>query len=243
MKLQIYLLLIFLLTFTSCAEYIVEEDGVYYKDWNEARGSAQRLLEAADPETFEVLEHDAYAKDKELVFYQGRRIEGAHAPSFESVADFYARDKYRGYYAGDSIEASRGKGFKIINSYYSTDGQDVFYKTKPLKVCSAKNFEFVFDDENENDWERWTTDGCFYYISNFKVPSNDYKSIVLYKDSGGFAKDSRYVYFRSRKINFNDEGQKILDTVDVASFTVTGYFEPKDKFGCINPYHGRKECK
>lgn len=228
---------------TGCTGYNIEREGVYYKDWNEARGSAQTLLKDADPETFEILNNDDYGKDENLVFYQGTIIKGADPATFEFIDDLYAKDKFRAYYAGDSIESSSSKGFRIIDSYYSADDVDIFYTTKPLQVCKTKDFKIFDNKDKMNQSQRWETDGCYYYYMNFKIPSDDYKNVYLFKESAGFAKDKRWVYMGDRKINYNDDGKKIIDTVDVETFTVTNYIECRDKFGCINAFHGREKCK
>ena len=216
-KLFIRLFIIIIsIIFVACNGYIVENGKVYYKSSNEAQGIVKRHLKNADASTFEILQNDDYARDKNFVFYQGNRVEGADPSTFEYVADLYAKDKNRAYYAGDSIESSSSNGFKIIDSYYSADNTDVYYTTKPLKVCS---------------------------VSNFKIPSNDYINVQYLKETAGFAKDKMWVYFLDRKINYNDSGKQIIDTVDVASFTVTDYIDCKDKYGCINVFHGREECR
>jgi hypothetical protein len=240
---RLYYISIFILSIaTGCTGYVVENDGVYYKDWNEARGSGKRLLKDLDPQTFEVLENDDYGKDKRFVYYQGNPINGADPITFKFVGDLYAIDKYRAYYAGDSIQSSSSNGFKIIDSYYSSDYKDIYYTTKPLHVCTPRDFKIFPNTNNESEYQRWATDGCYYYFMNFKIPSEDYKNVFLFKESAGFAKDKKWVYMMDRKINFDEEGNKILDTVDIATFTVTNYINCKDKFGCINPYHGREEC-
>ncbi len=78
---------------------------------------------------------------------------------------------------------------------------------------------------------------------NFKVPSDDFRHMTVYKNSGGLAKDRKWVYFLDHRINYNDSGRWVIDTVDVTSFVVTGFLECRDKYGCINPYHGREHCK
>lgn len=133
--------------------------------------------------------------------------------------------------------------FGIKDEYYSPDGYDVFYTTDALHVCDTKNFRNVFNDNSEDAWDKWVTDGCFYYIKNYKIPYNDYSHIQLYKGSGGLAKDMQWVYFLNRKINFDDSNKRIIDTVDIASFSVTGYLHCRDKYGCINVYHGREKCE
>ncbi|MEZ4804716.1 MAG: DKNYY domain-containing protein [Bacteroidia bacterium] len=237
-----HIALVILFILTGCSGYVVEDEGVYYKDWNEARGSSKRLLKDLDPKTFEVLDDDDYGKDFKFVYYHGNPIIGADPKTFKVVGDQYAIDKNRAYYAGLAIETSSSKGFKIIDSYYSCDNKDYYYTTKPLHVCSTKDFKIFPNPNNESEYQRWATDGCYYYYMNFKIPSDDYKNVTLFKGSHGFAKDKSWVYCMDRKINFDAEGNKIIDTVDVATFTVTNYLDCRDKFGCINPYHGREDC-
>lgn len=226
----------------SCTGYNIERDGVYYKTFDEEQGSGKRLIKDADPENFVILEYE-FGKDNQHVFYQGEIIPGANPSSFNPLTRLYATDKYRAYYAGDSIESSTSNGFEIIDEYYSKDKVDVFYTTKSLNVCSIDNFHIYSNKMEEDIRERWSTDGCFYYFNNFKIPSSDYENIAFFMGSAGLAKDKRWVYYRDRKLNYNEHGEKIIDTVDVATFNVTNYLDCSDKFGCINIYHGRKSCK
>lgn len=238
-KLQKTAILFFFLIFLSCSTgYKNEGNAVYYEHWNEGSGQHKSKLDA-NPKTFEIFEFDNYAKDDKSVFYQGKKIIGADAKTFEAIDEFYAKDKNYGWYGSDTIKTSKGKSFKIINSYYSTDGYDVFYTTEPLKMLEPKNFKFVI---GENDLETWTTDGKYYYYNQFKVPSEDYKNLTIYPESGGISKDKKWVYFLDHKLNYNIEGKKVVDTIDINSFKVTGYIECRDKFGCFNVYHGREKC-
>ena len=231
-----------ILFYTSCATgYYNDGSAVYYKHWNEGSGAQQDRLKA-DPKTFRVLKFDRYAKDKQHVFYNGSLIKEADAASFEAIGSFYARDKNSGYYGGDKVKQSVGAGFSIIDDYYSTDGKDVFYTTDALGVANPKQFRFVYKEENQ-ETERWATDGQYYYFKSYKVPSDDYAHMTLYRNSGGLSKDSKWVYFRDHKLNYNLEGKKVVDTIDVASFTVSGYLKCRDKDGCFNVFHGREACK
>ena len=232
---------------TSCGTdtgYKVKSESVSYTYWNAGMGIGSKTFEIpeADPKTFKILNFNNYAKDDKKVFYKGEIIDGADASSFEAIGEFYARDNHRGYYAKDSIKHSNGKTFKIIDSYYSTDSTDIFYITKSLGVTDPKNFKFVFPAEEES-WDRWTTDGLFYYYREFKVPSKDYSNMTIYRNSGGISKDNKWVYFLDHKLNYNQDGKQIIDTIDVESFTVTGFIECRDKYGCFNVYHGRTKCK
>ena len=222
--------------FCSCLTgYKKEGDAVYYKHWNEGIGKQKDKIDA-NPKTFQVLKFKAYAKDDESVFYNGQKIMGADAKTFEALGNYYAKDKYFGWYGNSTIETSRGLTFKVINSYYSTDGHDYFYKTAPLKMSNPKEFKFV---DGEGTDECWTTDGKYYYYKNYKVPSDDYSNLKIYPKSGGISNDRHWAYFLDHKLNYDDDGKRIADTIDIATFKVTGFIECSDKFGSLNVYHGR----
>jgi DKNYY family protein len=212
----------FILTLAGCSPgYDNKGDAVYYKYWNEGTGSNADRIDA-NPKTFKILDFDKYAKDDRNVFYRGEKIDGADAASFEAIEEFYGRDKNRGYYGMDPVKNSNGKTFEVINAYYSKDGIDVFFTTDPLNMVDVKNFKFIY---GEGDLECWTTDGKFYYYKNFKVPSEDYANLTIYEKSGGISKDRHWVYFLDHKLNYDEAGKRVVDTVDVASFEVTGYIE------------------
>lgn len=226
----------------NCTGYTVEKDAVYYKRFDEANGPSQGLIQEADAESFVALEYE-YGKDNKHVFYQGKLVPGAEPSSFKPLTRLYAVDKFRGYYAGDSIAHSTANGFTIIDDYYSKDNTNVFYTIEPLDVCSVNDFHIYPNKIEEAITERWSTDGCFYYFKHFKVPSTDYKNVKFFLGSAGFAKDKQWVYYLNRRINYNEEGERIIDTVDVETFNVTGYLDCRDKFGCINVFKGREECE
>lgn len=230
-------LLLFMLC--SCSTgYKNEGDTVYYEHWNEGDGEHKSKIDA-DPKTFKILKFKTYAKDANSVFYKGVKIVGADAKTFEALGEFYARDKNFGWYGKDIIKTSNGQKFKVINNYYSTDGKDVFYKTAPLKTANPRNFKFVYGEGNS---ECWTTDGKYFYYKNYKVPSEDYKNIEIYPKSGGISNDRHWAYFLDHKLNYNMNGKRIIDTIDIATFRVIGYIECRDKYGCFNVYRGRKKC-
>lgn len=228
------------LAFLGCSTgYKNEVEAVYYEHWNEGTGQHKNKL-VANPKTFQVLKFARYAKDDRSVFYEGDKLIGADAKTFEALGDYYARDKNFGWYGKEIIKTSNGKTFKVTNSYYSTDGQDYYYMTDPLKIASPKNFKFV---HGEGDYDCWTTDGKYYYFKNYRVPSNDYKNLKIYPKSGGISNDGNWVYFLDHKLNYDINGKWVVDTIDIATFKVTGYIECRDKYGCFNVYHGRCKCE
>jgi len=236
---NILTLIIIVLLLSSCTYYEIKNDGVYYKSWNEAHGKSSYLIPDADQNTFEILSDKLYGKDKNFVFYEGYKVPGADPSSFKLLENMYAIDKHRAFVAGDSITNSNSDGFEIIANFYSKDKNDVYYGKKPLNVCSIKDFKPVYSDDFESNW---ATDGCYYYIRNFKIPSKEYQNVKLFKESAGIAMDSKYVYYLGRNIYFNEKGKRVLDTIDIVSFQVTDYISCEDKYGCINVYHGRDDC-
>ncbi len=239
-KSKFYLICLSVILFSCNTGYENDGEKVYYNYWNEGSGSHKVELDA-NPETFKILDHDRYAKDDKNVWFDGEIVKDADAETFESIHEWYGRDKNSGFRTGAMVQGSQGKSFELIDkNYYSTDGIDVFYDTLPLKVCSAKNF--VILTEEDGPW-KWTTDGCFYYYMSWKIPSADYKNVTYFEGSNGLAKDLKYVYFGDHLLNYNDEGERIIDTIDAASFTVSGLLDCKDKWGCINIYWGREDCE
>ncbi len=240
-NLNFFLSIVVLTCLTSCKGYTVKNHHVYYVYWNEGSGRNERLLEHADAASFSVLDNSEYGKDKFHVYNGTQIIPGADPSSFTLIDDYYAKDKYRGYFCGDSIATSTAEGFTVINSYYAKDLHDVYYTTSPLHVCHPGNFKYIGPDDNL-DLNSWSTDGCHYFYMQFKIPSEDYAHTRYFLKGGGMAADLHYVYFLDHAINYDIDGKKVMDTVDVNSFKVTGFLECRDKFGCINPYHGREAC-
>ncbi|UIR56773.1 DKNYY domain-containing protein [Sphingobacterium sp. SRCM116780] len=248
---NIIILLFVTFSLMSCNDYTIKDNKVYFTSWNEGSGKNKKLIEGADFSTFEELKY-GFGKDKSNVFIGGNMIVGADPQTFEIINEIFSKDKNYAYYSGEIIKNAVGKNFKPIDEYFSTDGKDVFLKTEALHVCSVKNFKFVFNDE-ESYTNRWITDGCNYYFGTEKIPSNDYKSIKIYRHLLGLAKDKNWVYLGNRKLNFDLKGDKLIDTIDAQSFEVVDKktltplkylaknekgenidFTLKDKFGCID---------
>lgn len=230
--------------FLSCgSEYEKRGDKVYYRFWSFGQGGwNEKVVENADLLTFSKIKSDGnlYAKDKFNVYYENKIIAGADPNTFKHLERGYAIDKNRAYYFNDSIANSSSREFEVIDGYYSKDWRNVFYTNKSLDVCSVKDFNFVYNDE-DSFLGRWSTDRCYYYFNNYKVPSNDYKNIKLFKRSNGISKDSKFIYDKNQKytlpneriIFIKEKGGLVKDTIDIKTFTVESYIY-KDKFGRIN---------
>ena len=232
------LVIIVISFFYSCnSDYELREGKVYYVFYSTTQGGwNERLVENADYNTFSFYDSNKYiyGKDKNNIYFKEVVISGADPKTFKLIENGYAIDKKRAYYFKDSITNSSPKDFKVINGYYSKDFNDVYYTTSPMNVCSVENFDFVYKDNSEEASARWSTDGCFYYYENIKVPSNDYKNIKIYKGSTGISSDKKNVYFEGRNICYNKEGKRIIDTIFIETFKVFELQHCKDKYGCLN---------
>ena len=238
------LTILLLLNLLSCnSEYEKRENKVYYKFWSFGQGGwNEKVVENADLKSFSEIksEDNLYGKDKFNVYFENEIIPGADPNTFKHLKRGYAIDKNRAYYFNDSITNSSPKQFEIIDGYYSKDWKNVFYTDKSLNVCSVNDFTFVYEDE-ESFLGRWSTDGCHYYFNNYKVPSNDYKNIELFKGSNGISKDTEFVYDKNQKyflpnermVFIKEKGIMVKDTIEIKTFTVQNYI-CKDKFGRIN---------
>ena len=240
---KIIVAILFLILYSCNSEYEIQDEDVYYRFWSfEQGGWNDLILENADVKSFKTIntKDNLYGKDSIYVYFNNKIVPGADPQTFKYISNGYAIDKNRAYYYSDSITKSSSKGFEIINSDFSKNKDNVFYKTKPLEVCSVDSFHFVFPDK-DNPLGRWSTDGCFYYYNNYKVPSKDYENIIIYRGSGGISRDNQLVYkldknyfdTNTRTVFVKEKGVIVKDTIDIKTFTVVKG-KLKDKFGNIN---------
>ncbi|MGB5980578.1 MAG: DKNYY domain-containing protein [Nonlabens sp.] len=236
-------LLLFLVLFISCEKkYVIKNNSVYVKGWNEGQGNYERLLENADAQNFSEIENNdnLYGTDKINVYYEDKIIPGADPKSFKTIKKGFAIDSKRAYYNNDSIENSSPRGFEVIDYKFSKNHNNIFYKTKPLNVCSVNDFRFV-STKKDNVLGRWSKDGCFYYFNNYRVPSNDYKDIVIFINSVGISRDNNHVYAfdknyfdtNTRVVFVKATGSMVKDTIDIETFKIENNIM-MDKFGRIN---------
>lgn len=129
--------------------YVIENGLVYHRITHEGNYGKLTELPDADAETFEVLEQKEYAKDKKNVYREGKIIEGADPDSFEVLENDFARDKDQGYFQSKAIPNSIGKDFKVLRWRFSTDGSEVFWELKPLGVTDIENFRFLNTDKSD----------------------------------------------------------------------------------------------
>ncbi len=62
-----------------------------------------------------------YSKDTWSAYYNGKKIDGASASSFNSIGDGYAKDTWNAYYDGRKINGASASSFKSIGNGYAKD--------------------------------------------------------------------------------------------------------------------------
>ena len=110
--------------------YEIHGNSVYYRTEN-----GLEKLQNADAKTFEIFkESKSFGRDKNNVYYENKKIEGADKNTFELTYDFGS----------------------VVNGYYSKDKNNVYYENKKLKGIDVKTFKkisrlvdnFLIEDKN-----------------------------------------------------------------------------------------------
>jgi hypothetical protein len=100
----------------------------------------------------------------------------------------------------------------------------------PMDICSLDNFKII----SKHMLFTWTTDGCHYFVNGNKIPSQNYKDVIIFKNSD-FAKDNNFVYRNGFDIT-KEFG------LDAKSFDVDKFGDGFDKYGKLS-YERRMKSK
>lgn len=84
-----------------------------------------KKIEGASASSFEVL-RGGYARDAFSIYFQGRKID-ASSSSFRYLGDGYAADAFDVYYFGQKIQGVMRSSFKILGGGYAEDAFDTYY--------------------------------------------------------------------------------------------------------------------
>lgn len=90
---------------TKNEKYQIKEGVVYYGDTKRPD---------IDLETFQVI-NQYFAKDKNLGFLNGNKIEGSDGATFSYITEFYSKDKNSVFFGNEKIEGANPNTFKIEN--------------------------------------------------------------------------------------------------------------------------------
>ena len=84
-------------------------------------------LEGASPDSFEIL-GSGYSKDAGTIFYEYKKIADADPTSFEVLGARHARDKNTAYYGVDKIEGSDSDSFEVTDEYRAKDKNHTYMR-------------------------------------------------------------------------------------------------------------------
>ena len=98
----------------STSEYKIENGKIFWKQDLKVK----KELKDVDLETFEDLDGSVklnahFAKDKNNIYYQGVRLEGADLKSFEILGGFYSKDKNSVFYREEKVHKVNPRTFVV----------------------------------------------------------------------------------------------------------------------------------
>lgn len=130
-------------SFITIDEYYAKDKNYVYYRWNWTR-----IIENADPDSFEVIYWRIYAKDKLWVYREGRKINGVSSDGFEHIEQGVFRNAEHIYYACSHYlhkidDIDDVNTFKINNVYYWS------YRTIEAE---DKNYLYTFYEDSDFDF-------------------------------------------------------------------------------------------
>lgn len=216
-------------TFEPFVDYILVKDknGIYKfgKTWgiDEDESDSKLVVEKVelspeiDLKTLKPMEnYSYYSKDKNNVYYDFKKIEGADIKSFEPLGYVIGKDKNSVYYETQKINGVDANSFESLgenffkdknNVYYQrsefTDNPDISYKFPKIEGADPKSFEaidnFVGKDKNSVYYETQKINGAD--TISFKSLENN------------FFRDKKSVYYKNKKLeNIKPENFKVINS-------------------------------
>jgi len=165
-----------------------------------------------DLKTLQSFENYAeYSKDKNNVYYDFQKIEGADIKTFEPDGYSIGKDKKGVYYKTHKINGIDVNGTEVLENEFYKDKNNIYYRNKKLENFKPENFEvissslvgqnedFYYFTEDENDNTK------FFLLENKNVDAETFE--VLDEE---YTKDKNNVYYKG----------KILKGADVKTFDI-----------------------
>ena len=165
-----------------------------------------------DLKTLQSFENYAeYSKDKNNVYYDFQKIEGADIKTFEPEGFFIGKDKKGVYYKTHKINGIDVNSTEVLENEFYKDKNNIYYRNKKLENFKPENFEVISSSlvgQNE-DFYYFTEDENnntkFILLENKNVDAETFE--VLDEE---YTKDKNNVYYRG----------KILKGADVKTFDI-----------------------
>ena len=165
-----------------------------------------------DLKTLQSFENYAeYSKDKNNVYYDFQKIEGADIKTFEPDGYSIGKDKTGVYYKTHKINGIDINSTEVLENEFYKDKNNIYYRNKKLENFKPENFEVISSSlvgQNE-DFYYFTEDENnntkFILLENKNVDAETFE--VLDEE---YTKDKNNVYYKG----------KILKGADVKTFDI-----------------------
>ncbi len=203
-------------------DYLRLDHTLFYKD---------KSIDGANPEGFMLL-GQGFAKDAQHVFYYDQQLEGVDAATFRRLGPHYSRDEQHVFFHDDEtfklLPNSDPGSFTLINQNFSKDSKQVYYHSRIVSDVTADGFDRREADKLENDdqlllinddedhctfarRDKMVAISSQYYIynhavynGNTRVRDAEVDGFAVFEESGMYAKDKNYIFYRAYTIKGAD---------------------------------------
>ncbi|HMS41215.1 MAG TPA: DKNYY domain-containing protein [Pyrinomonadaceae bacterium] len=198
----------------------------YFRDKNHVF-TANRLIDGADPRTFEVNPrfNEKYAKDKSNVFYAASKVDGCDVATHQIIDENYHKDQTHVFFVLKKF-SDDAANFEKLSEVFSRDGKFAYWKSTKISD-DAKNF-VAFPSEKSDAYAK---DSRTVFWCDKKMENVDIASFVGLNHH--YAKDKNKVYFAAGNLNL----PRILEKADAATFEIVKNedgIDAKDKDNFFN---------
>ena len=139
-----------LLLLTACNSGYNKQDGKWvWISYDEAVGKRVGEIDQHNFETFEILDNEKYARDKNSVFYIGQIIKDANPATFEILRNGYSKDANNVFLDAEIVIFADPTTFEQLEFPYSKDYKSIFCGTLPLEIDKSEVNDFIVTNEDE----------------------------------------------------------------------------------------------
>lgn len=196
---RIQLTAITLLTLLSGCEkeYIIKNNQVYMKGWNEGSGNYELLVEGADASTFQTVETDdntTIGKDKNNVYVETTLIQNFDPKTLRYLGSYYYIDSDSAYFFGSynnlndcEIIGADPKTLKVLDEYpWARDNKHIVYRHNISSINDNIDFEVLS--------ENWARTRSEYFYQGKSVQGIDIETFEIINDNTAKDKLRTYEY-------------------------------------------------
>lgn len=138
--------------------------------------SKEKLLEV-DLYSFEFLT-GWYAKDKNIVFYNGEALSGIDSNSFLMLSWQYSKDSKHIFYEKYMLSWADVASFEIMDPDYSKDKNNVYYKENMISWADSQTIQLVTPWEERMQSNKYGKKG----YSDYKDKNNEYVGWLIIQE-------------------------------------------------------------